>query len=150
MSEQKNDEQVDFETFKRVLFAKDSAYKSFDSGELKRMYANKHPLSLVANQKAIEENASKSNSKNSDSNTPPIVKFFYFLMVINFIAGIAGVIMATSNNSDDPNKQLGIYLAIAGISAGISSIVGAVFFTMLNELVYYFRSVHEILRKKNG
>ncbi|MGD1088559.1 MAG: hypothetical protein ABR955_07510 [Verrucomicrobiota bacterium] len=48
-------EQVDFESFKRVLFAKDSAYKSYRTVDLQKMYDNKHPSSLVSNQQVFEQ-----------------------------------------------------------------------------------------------
>jgi hypothetical protein len=144
----KKDEQVDFETFKRVLFAKDSAYRSFGAAELGKMYDNKHPMSLVTNQQSIEEVLSKSKSQSSGLDSPPIVKFFYFLMVANFIAAAAGIVMANSDNSEN-NAQLGTYLAIAGIGGGISCIIGAVFFKMLSELIYHSQKIHEILKKKS-
>jgi len=149
MSDQNIEEQVDFDTFKRVLFAKDSAYKSYRTVDLQKMYDNKHPASLVANQQALAEASSKSSPQSSTPDSPAIVKFLYFLMVADFIAGAAGIIKVVSDNPDDPDRQLGVYLTIAGICGGISCIVGAVFFTMLGELVYHFRKIHEILKKKN-
>jgi len=39
-------QQLEYNTFKKRLFARDAAYKSFREVDIRKMYAEKHPLSL--------------------------------------------------------------------------------------------------------
>ncbi|MGD1088067.1 MAG: hypothetical protein ABR955_05005 [Verrucomicrobiota bacterium] len=39
-------QQIGFDDFKKALFSKDSAFKSYRTVDLKKMYDNKHPLSF--------------------------------------------------------------------------------------------------------
>jgi uncharacterized membrane protein len=81
---------------------------------------------------------------NEQIKSPRVVRFFYIVAGLNLILPIIGINVLVNDSQDTG----GLYLIMAGIIGAISCIVFAVFFKMLNKVIFWLEKIHMKLEDK--